>query len=282
MTTSTMGSLRELQRLDRSIRELNRQIEGFDPQLAEVEDPALRLEGELEQLRRRLEQMQEDARRLHRSTEEKKERSQKLEERLNQVSNLREEAAVKAEADMLRRALEADEKDRLQLAEQIQRAEIAEEEVAERARVAREEVGPRQASLLAERETARNELAELRVRRDAAMELLGTMERRVYESFHASGRPVVVATLTEDGACGNCYNMVPLQLQNEIRAGADRLVRCEACGVILTSEPEPVEEGSPEITPGGGADSSAGGGADEAPAAERAEGETATSGDASA
>lgn len=243
MTTSSMGSLRELQHLDRRIRGHEREIEGFDPQLAEVEDPALRLEGELDQLRRRLEQMKEDQRRLHRGSEEKKERSQKLGARLGQVSNLREEAAVKAEADMLRRALEADEKDLLQLAEQIQRAELSEVEVAERARVARQEVLPRQEALLARREEVRARVAELRVRRDAVLELLGSAERRVYQSFHTSGRAVVVAQLTEDGACGHCFNVVPLQLQNEIRGGgATGLIRCEACGVILTSEPEPVFE----------------------------------------
>ena len=245
MTISTIGSLRELQHLDRRIRDVNQEIEGFDPQLAEVEDPALRLEGELGQLRRRLEQMQEDARRLHRSTEEKKERSSKLEERLSHVSNLREEAAVKAEADMLRRALEADEKDRIQLSEQIHRAELAEEDVATRSAEARAEVGPRQEALLARRTELRERLAELRARRDAAMELLGGSERRVYESFHASGRAVVVAVLTEDGACGHCFNMVPLQLQNAIRGGRGAMARCEACGVILTSEPEP----EPEVEP---------------------------------
>jgi predicted nucleic acid-binding Zn-ribbon protein len=80
-------------------------------------------------------------------------------------------------------------------------------------------VGPRQEALLAARRSS-GTLAELRVRRDAVLELLSSAERRVYESFHASGRPVVVAVLTEDGACGNCFNMVPLQLQNEIRGGA--------------------------------------------------------------
>jgi uncharacterized protein len=268
MTTSTMGSLRELQRLDRRIRDITTEIEGFDPQLAEVEDPALRLESELEQLRRRLEQMAEDQRRLHRSEEEKKERSAKLEERLNQVSNLREEAAVKAEADMLRRALDADEKDRLQLAEQIRRAELTEEEVAGKAGEARAEVEPRQAALLSQRTELRETLAELRVRRDAILELLSSAERRVYQSFHASGRLIVVATLTEDGACGNCFNVVPLQLQNEIRSGAAGLVRCEGCGVILTAEAEPEPEPETEAPGGGEAgepveDEAGGGGAGE-------------------
>jgi uncharacterized protein len=246
MTTSTMGSLRELQRLDRQIRDTTRAIQDFDPQLAEVEDPALRLEGELEQLRRRVEQMREDERRLHRSSEEKRERSRKLEERLNQVSNLREEAAVKAEADMLRRALDADEKDQIQLAEQLRRAELQKEELAGQAGEARASVEPRQADLLARREALRNRADELRLRRDAVLELLGPGERRVYQSFHASGRLVVVATLTEDGACGNCFNVVPLQLQNEIRRGGEGIIRCEACGVILTAEPEPEPEPEPE------------------------------------
>jgi uncharacterized protein len=242
MTTSTMGSLRELQRLDRKIRDMTAEIEAFDPQLAEVEDPALRLEGELEQLRRRLEQMNEDHRRLHRASEEKKERAVKLEERLTQVSNLREEAAVKAEADMLKRALDAEEKDRMQLAEQLRRAELAEEEVTAKAAEARAEVEPRQADLLERRTAMREGLAELRARRDTVLEMLTPGERRVYQSFHASGRLVVVAVLTEDGACGNCFNMVPLQLQNEIRRGGQGIIRCEGCGVILTAEPEPEPE----------------------------------------
>jgi predicted nucleic acid-binding Zn-ribbon protein len=36
-----------------------------------------------------------------------------------------------------------------------------------------------------------------------------------------------------DGACGNCFSVIPLQLQNEVRRGG-AMVRCEACGVILT------------------------------------------------
>jgi predicted nucleic acid-binding Zn-ribbon protein len=46
-----------------------------------------------------------------------------------------------------------------------------------------------------------------------------------------------VADLTADGACGYCFSMMPLQVQNQVRHGTD-IVRCEACGVILTA-PEP-------------------------------------------
>jgi predicted nucleic acid-binding Zn-ribbon protein len=43
---------------------------------------------------------------------------------------------------------------------------------------------------------------------------------------------MVVAPLTDEGACGHCFNILPLQEQSEIRRG-DKLRRCEACGVIL-------------------------------------------------
>lgn len=238
-----MTALRELQRLDRKIRDLLREVEGFDPLLAEVEDPALRLEGDLEQLRKRLEQMRQDRRRLERSAQERRERAQLLDERLNQVTNVREEAAVRTEVEMVRRALEADERDMFQISDQIGRAEGQEAELQAKADAARAEVEPRQAELLERRSRFQGRMASFREVRTTYLEQLGPTERRIYESFHSAGRAVVVTQITDDGACGFCFNVVPLQLQNEIRRGTS-LIRCEACGVLLTNEPELPEEES--------------------------------------
>lgn len=244
-----MGSLRELQKIDEEVRTLRSRIEAFDPRLAEVEEPALRLEEEFGKNRDRLDQMRTDARRLERGAEDKRDRAKRLDERLNQVSNLREEAAVRTELDLVRRAIEAEEQEALTLLEQVRRSELALEELDEATQAARAEVKPNQEAMLTERAALRERLAALRARRDVLLDTLGEPERRVYESFHGSGRKIVVAVLTEDGACGACYGMVPLQLQNEIRMGG-ALLRCEACGVILTAEPEPAElasgSGQPE------------------------------------
>jgi predicted nucleic acid-binding Zn-ribbon protein len=43
---------------------------------------------------------------------------------------------------------------------------------------------------------------------------------------------VAVTSLTGDGACGHCFGMIPLQVQNEIRT-AKALIPCEFCGVLL-------------------------------------------------
>ncbi len=241
MTKSMTSALRDLQRIDERMRKLKTSIQDFDPRLAEVEDPALRLEDELSKLRERLKQMEADQRRLERAADEKKERAGRMDERLTRVSNLREEAAVKTELDLLHRAIEADNQETFQLMEGIGKAEAAAEELEERATEARAEVAPAQEALLTERAGFEVEASSLEARRAELIELLGDMERRVYDAFHASGRATVVAPLTEDGACGHCFGMIPLQLQNEIRQGGV-LIRCEGCGVVLTAEEDATAE----------------------------------------
>ncbi len=238
MTKTTMGALREIQKLDDRIRELEVRVAAFEPQLAEVEEPALVAESELAKAEERLEQMEADARRLERSADDKRARAAKLDDRLSKVSNLREEAAVRSELDLTRKAIEGDEQEALQIIDRIRRTEVAVEEMRTTAEEAREAVEPRQRELLADQAELTDRLALLRGRRDTLLEDVGPSETKVYESFHESGRSVVVASLLEDGACGHCFGLIPLQLQNEIRRGSD-MYRCEACGVILTTEPEP-------------------------------------------
>jgi predicted nucleic acid-binding Zn-ribbon protein len=238
MTNTTMSALREIQKIDERIHTVRREIGAFDERLAEVEEPALALEQELSQLRDRLNQMRSDARRLERGADEKRGRAEKMDQRLTRVSNLREEAAVRTELDLIRRAIEADEHEALQLLDQIRRLELTEEELNTRTAEERASVGPRQDALLSDRSAWQSRLGDLEDRRSEALGTVAVLERRVYDSFHASGRAVVVATLLDDGACGHCLGVIPLQIQNEVRR-AEGLIRCEACGVILTTEPEP-------------------------------------------
>lgn len=245
MADTMMGSLREVQELDDRIREADKALVSFDDQLAEVEEPALALEAQRSQLQERLSQMEADERRLERAADDKRARAQRLELRLNRVTRLREEVAVQAELDLIRRAIEGDEHEALQLLDQIRRSESILEELEASALAARAEVGPQQESLRAEREGFRELRAALQARRAEILEQVGEPERRVYDAFFRSGRRVIVASLLEDGACGNCFGVVPLQLQNDIRESGG-IIRCENCGVILTAEPEPALDAGPQ------------------------------------
>lgn len=234
MTDQNRQGLRRLQQLDDDIVEAKKFLAEFDPLLAEVEDPALQLEAEVERTRSRLQEMRLEERRLEVTTREKRTRIEKLTDRLNQVRNVREESAVNAELDMVKSALDADEQEALSLLDQIRNFELRLEEQTSAWEQAKEEVAPRQQELLEKRDAARERIESLETERTSFAETLDPEWIRVYDAIHGGGRRKALALLTEDGACSNCYSMIPLQRQQEIR-DADEIHRCEQCGVILVA-----------------------------------------------
>ncbi|MEJ2539682.1 MAG: C4-type zinc ribbon domain-containing protein [Gemmatimonadota bacterium] len=240
MTEQTRSGLRELQRLDDAILAVQGRIKEMEQRLAEVEKPAQELDGEVGTTRSRLQEMRVEERRVELAGDEKRDRMKKLEDRLNSVRNVREESAVTAEIEMVRRARESDEQEALSLLDQIRRLEDRLEEQSEALEDARSEVAPRREELEKEREEALAEQSRLQEERDAFADTLPREEIRLYDAIRVGGRRAL-APLTEDGACGNCFTVIPPQIQNEIRHGS-QLIRCEGCGVILVAPlPEDLE-----------------------------------------
>jgi len=263
MTEQTRSALRELQALDLQISKAREEAREYEPRILEVEEPALELESAVERTRGRIREMRMEERRLELSTKEKRAREEKLKDRLNQVRNVREEAAVNAELEMVSRALETEESEAIGLLDQIRRLELELEEQSDLWEQAKEEVGPRRESLVEERDALLAKVEELETARAEAAESVDPEELRVYDAIRGTRGRAALAALTEDGACGNCYSVIPLQLQQEILR-SDALFRCEACGVILTPpipEEEKVEEEAVEH-----ADAEAPEGADDADA----------------
>lgn len=245
MTQQRRTALKELQKLDVRILDARQRIRDFDPMFEEVEAPALILEGDLEKSRKRLQEMQLEERRLESSTEEKRDRLKRLDERSASVRNLREEAAVSAELEMVKRGLQNDEQEAFTLLDQVGRVGERVAELESAFAEASQLVEPRRDELLAERERAKKDLEILEGEREICAGAIDPAEMRIYDAIRGrEGQRAAVSELTEDGACGNCFGVVPLQHQNEIRHG-EKLIRCEACGVILAA-PEPVEEASDE------------------------------------
>ena len=240
MTEQRRTALKELQKLDVSIEDARDKIRTFDPLFEEIEEPSLILEGELGTSRTRLKEMKLEARRLESSSDERRERIRKLEERLNSVRNLREESAVTTELEMVKRGLENDETEAMTLIDQVRKGEERVTELEAAFKEASDLVEPKKEALLADREQVRSELASLEKDRNGFTSAMDARELQIYQAIRGGGRRRAISELTEDGACGNCFGMVPLQHQNEVRHG-DQLIRCEACGVILAA-PEPVDE----------------------------------------
>lgn len=281
MTDKSRSGLRELQRLDDAIAEVQDRIREIDQALEEVEQPALALDKEVGTTRGRLQEMKVEERRVELAGQEKQERLKKLEDRLGNVRNVREESAVNAELDMVRRARESDEQEALHLLDQIRRLEDRLDEQSEALEEAQAEVEPRKQELVADRAEAEAEAERLQREREAFTDTLDPAELRTYEGIRSGGRRRALSNLTEDGACGNCYSMVPPQLRIEIQHG-DRLFRCEACGVILAA---PLSEAEREAAEA--AEAAAQAEAEEPPtpepvAAAAADAESAEEGDAEA
>ena len=235
MTPQTRTSLKDLQDLDQEIAAVRLTSEGFEPLLEEVDAPVLRLEQEVEALEKRLADIKLEENRIELTIEERRVRAAKLQGRMEAVRNVREEAAVHAELEMVRRALASEEQEALSLLDQIKRLEERHEEQEAAYREALAEVEPRRKTLVQEQAETESKLETLQADRDAFAAGIDSGERRIYDSIMAGARDVALAELTQDGACGNCYNIVPLQIQNRIRH-TEEMIRCEGCGVILTPE----------------------------------------------
>lgn len=230
-------ALLALQELDQEIERAEKKLQDFEPQLQTIDQPVTTLETEIESLRERLEEARSEARRLERGAEQKRDRLRTYEERLMRIRNAREDAAVRTELDLIRRATEADETDALEKMEQARRTDLKLDDMLRNLEKQKAEVAPRKEELLREREEAAAELAVLKDRRQNFTVRLEAQALRLYERVRGGRTKRALAPLSDEGACGNCYNVLPIQQQSEVRReGA--LVRCEACGVILYPQPD--------------------------------------------
>jgi len=273
MTEDIRSALRELQALDLEIMKTRDEARSFEPRILEVEEPALELESLVERTEGRIKEMRIDERRLELATKEKRAREEKLKERLNQVRNVREEAAVNAELEMVQRALESEESEAIGLLEQIRRLELELEEHKELWAQAKDEVGPRREALVAERDELLKRVEEFETSRAELATGVDPEELKIYDAIRGDRGRAALAALTADGACGNCFSVIPLALQARIQR-EEGLFRCEACGVILTpplpEEEQPEEEAEAPVAPDANADVDGGNEPEEAPEAAEA------------
>jgi predicted nucleic acid-binding Zn-ribbon protein len=225
-------ALLELQELDEEIDGAEQVLASFAPRLETLEAPVLGYEREVAGIRERLTEMRSEIRRLEKAADQKRERLRNYEERLNRVRNAREESAARTELDLIRHAVDADEQEALELHEQATRADLRLDELEKQLEIAREQIAPQKEQLVGERTGAEQRLEDLRSRRRDSAAKLSPADTRLYERARSGKRKRVLAAITHDGACGQCYNVLPIQQQSEVRQGRS-LVRCEGCGVIL-------------------------------------------------
>lgn len=226
------AALLALQELDAEIARAEARVQEFTPRIETMDAPVTTIERELDATRTRLEEMRTEYSRLERNAQQKEERLHAYQEKLTKARTSRDEAAVRAELDLVGSALAADRSDIRHVGEQTTRTDVKADDLQKQLDRARAEIAAEREQLIAERDAAQLELDQLRDRRENAAIRLDPQSRRLYDRVRGGRSRMVLAPLTEEGACGNCFNVLPVQEQTEVRRG-ESLRRCEGCGVIL-------------------------------------------------
>lgn len=225
-------ALLELQQIDAEITEAQARSDAFGERFREVEAPLRTLETEVQTLRDRISDLRQLVQKLETGAQNKRERQHAYEQRLDRMRSTREEAAARAEIDLIRRATEADVAEARDVGQELTRAELRLAELSKQLEKVRAEVEPKRAELQTEADSAAEALALLRDRRQNQAVRVEKPALALYERVRGRRDRRALAPMTDEGACGACFNTLPLQEQTEVRRG-ESLKRCEACGVIL-------------------------------------------------
>lgn len=226
------AALLALQQIDDEIDTAQVRVDEYAPLLETLEAPVTAVRRDLDATTAKFEEMRAEHARLEVNAQQKEERLHAYHERLERARTSREESALRSELDLVRGALDADRTDLQHVAEQSTRTDLKADDLKKHLEKAESAIAEERGALLAQRDAASAELAALRDRRENLAIRLDASSRRLYERVRGQRSRRVVAPMTEEGACGNCFNVLPLQEQTEVRRG-QTLHRCEGCGVIL-------------------------------------------------
>ncbi len=237
MTSEDLQRLYELQTIDTAIGER-------ETLLAEADDGTTALQA-LEEARAELEQLEKDLhakQARHRQLEldletilaDRQERSERCYGGM--VSDPKELSALQAKIEELGRNADRHEDMILELLEEIDI--LTERVAAQKERVA--ELEARHAKIVEVYESsttqAREEITELRERRDSVVAAIDDALVREYEQLRSHLGGIAVAAL-RDGTCAVCNVAVSRTRQSMVAKGMT-LVKCESCRRILVCPPE--------------------------------------------
>lgn len=227
----TVEALLFLQEIDREIGRNASELKELLAEQAVLEEDLAARESKVGQLAATATSAQEQLRRAERTVQAGRATLKRLQARAQEVHNMREHLAARAEVDAARRNLDAAEEEVLECMQELERADLAVEELDLDIATARAEYEQRRSVIDGRRTELEDTIAVQNDKRENRALRMDSGVRRLYDKVKGGRTSMAVAPVM-DGVCGNCYTAIPLQRQAEIRAGRD-LVVCEACGVIL-------------------------------------------------
>jgi uncharacterized protein len=229
------AALIALQEMDAEIARAEKRVQEFSPRLEALEAPVRTAEREMSATQSKLDEFRIEQKRLENAVDRNRDRLNAYQEKMYKLRGTRDEAAVRAEMDLVRRAADADAVDLKSASELATRTDLKVDDLIRNLDKLQNEIKAEADELHAGRAAAEAEVLELRAKRENLAVRLDEPSRRLYERLRMGRRKMVLAPLTPEGACGSCFNILPVQEQVQVRQGKS-LHRCEGCGVILYAE----------------------------------------------
>ena len=231
MEGNTVEGLLALQEIDGLIGERQARLLALRAEADQLVSELEVLDKETVALKGRLEGVESELRHAERTVQAGRATLKRLQARAQEVHNMREHAAARAEVDAARQNLEAAEDDLLDSMQDQETARSALNSLEGDISSRQQEYGERLGDLDAECQRLEEGIAiDLDKRSNRALRI-DERARSLYDTV-AKGRADSPLAPLVDGVCGHCYTAIPLQTQQVIRA-ARVLVVCETCGVIL-------------------------------------------------
>ncbi len=224
------SSLLKLQEIDQEISQAEIRLNALTPRITVLRSPLTSLEQEATETRTQLDKLKHQVRKLEHGADNKRQRLKAFEEKA-QKSRRHDESTVRAEMDLIRGAVDAEVAELDETNMQMRRTDMKLEDLGRNAGKIESDIAPQLAEIEAERATIQGELNGLQEKRTHHTSSMDKAAVKLYDRVRV-GKRGALAPLTPQGACGSCFNQVPMQEQTEIRQ-ANGIRRCEACGVIL-------------------------------------------------
>lgn len=226
-----VSALLDLQSLDNEIGSRTLEVELLHERMVELEQMLPGLETRVTDTTAAIEEAEALLRRRERTVQAGRATYKRLQGRAQEVQNMKQHLAARAESDAARRNLEIAEEEVLEAMQQIEQGRVNLEEQEAQLAEARSEYEAGKAEVDSRKSELEDEIAVRRDKRDNRAIRLEAPVLQLYEKVRG-GRTQDVLALLVDGVCGHCFTSVPLQRQSEIKAGRT-LWLCEGCGVIL-------------------------------------------------
>ncbi len=223
--------LYEIQRVDLTIREIDKRRDEAPARLKELEAIAANLSDEVKQLAEQRDALVKEAKGLEGTVQAETHKLRKWEQRLTDIRNQREYLALSREIEGTKRQNREMEERMTELA--AQRDEFDKKLDQQQDKLAEVEVDcqSERDKVQAAHAAVEGELAEIKARRDKLVPSIPKNLMKRYEMIRQKRMGVGLVAVV-DGSCQGCNMKLPPQLYNILQRG-DTIEQCPSCSRII-------------------------------------------------